>query len=61
MAHDVRGLYRSPGVAFVTDDAMTFDIPEAEYRTAEYTPDYYDLPSEDSFKATRKAKIAAQS
>jgi hypothetical protein len=26
-----------------------FDIPEAEYRTAEYTPDYDDLPSKNSF------------
>jgi hypothetical protein len=45
MAHDVRGLYRTPGFAFVTDDTMTLAIPEEEYRTSEYTPDYDDLPS----------------
>jgi hypothetical protein len=52
MAHDVRGLYRTPGFAFVTDDATAFDIPEAEYRTSQYTPGYDDLPSKDSFTAS---------
>jgi hypothetical protein len=51
MTHDVRGLYRTPGHAFVTDDTMAFAIPEAEYRVSGYTPDYDDLPSKSSFKA----------
>jgi hypothetical protein len=61
MAHDVRGIYRAPGVAFVTDDSMAFGIPEEEYRTSEYTPDYDDLPSKSNFRANlnRKAKLAA--
>jgi hypothetical protein len=60
MAHDVRGLYRTPGFAFVTDDTIAFDIPEAEYRTSEYTPGYDELPSKDSFRASlnRKTKLA---
>lgn len=45
---DVRGLYRTPGFAFVTDNTMTFDIPEAEYRECGYTPDYDSLPSKDA-------------
>jgi hypothetical protein len=59
MAHNVRGLYRTPGLAFVTDDTVAFDIPEAEYRTSEYAPGYDDLPSKNSFKASPRAKIAA--
>jgi hypothetical protein len=55
---DVRGLYRTPGFAFVTDNTMTFDIPEAEYREYGYTPEYDSLPSKDAYKASLTSKGA---
>jgi hypothetical protein len=52
MTSTVRGIYRTPGYAFVTDDTTAFDIPEPEYRECEYVPDYDTLPTKDAYKAT---------
>jgi hypothetical protein len=58
MAKVVRGLYRFPGWAYITDGIMTFDIREDDYRAKGYEPDYNKLPSKsdyDMVEAVRKA------
>ena len=52
------GFIAPPGFAFVTDNTMTFDIPEAEYRECGYTPEYDSLPSKDAYKASPTSKGA---
>jgi hypothetical protein len=58
MVKVVRGLYRFPGWAYITDGTMTFDIREEDYRAKGYRPDYNKLPSKpdyDAAEAIRKA------
>jgi hypothetical protein len=57
MTSTVRGIYRTPGLAFVTDDTMAFDIPEAEYRDSEYVPNYDTLPTKAVYKPPRILRI----
>jgi len=40
MAKVVRGLYRIPGWAYITDGTMTFDIRELDYRAKGHKRDY---------------------
>jgi hypothetical protein len=49
-----RGLYRTTAGAYVADDAMAFNVPEADYRAFGYEPDYDSLP----WKETYVAKVA---
>ena len=56
MSSNVRGLYRTPGRAFVTDDIMAFAIPKAEYQECGYVPDYDTLPAKDAYSAGRPPK-----
>jgi hypothetical protein len=56
-----RGLYRTPGWARVTDEALEFDIPEGRYRVAGYLPDYDELPTKEAFGAANKAAPSALS
>jgi hypothetical protein len=58
MAKVVRGLYRLPGRAYITDGTMTFDIREEDYRAKEYRPDYNELPSKSDFDAAEAARKA---
>jgi hypothetical protein len=53
MSNNVRGIYRTAGKAFVTDDVVGFDIPEVEYRESGYTPDYDALPAKDAYARSR--------
>jgi hypothetical protein len=47
-----RGLYRTIGRAYVTDDTqMAFNVPEAEYRAFDYKPDYDSLPWREDYIA----------
>jgi hypothetical protein len=39
-----RGLYRTTAGAYLADDAMAFNVPEADYRAFGYEPDYDSLP-----------------
>ena len=39
-----RGLYRTSAWAYVTNEIMSFHVPEAEYRVFGYEPDYDSLP-----------------
>jgi hypothetical protein len=58
MTKVLRGLYRVPGWAYVTDGLMTFDIREKDYRLSGCAPEYHELPSKqdyDAAEAERKA------
>jgi hypothetical protein len=48
-----RGLYRTTAGAYVADDAMAFNVPEAEYRAFGYEPDYDSLPWKESYVAAK--------
>jgi ubiquinone/menaquinone biosynthesis C-methylase UbiE len=48
-----RGLYRTTAWAYVTNDTMAFNVPEAEYRAFRYEPDYDSLPWKESFVAAK--------
>jgi hypothetical protein len=54
MSMEVRGLYRTPGWAFVTDDRIAFDVPEGEYRANAYTPEYDKLPTKEAYQGESK-------
>ena len=51
MAETFRGLYRAIAWAYVTNGAMAFLVPEAEYRALGYEPDYDRLPWKDAYSA----------
>jgi hypothetical protein len=53
-----RGLYRTTAGAYVADDAMAFNVPEAEYRAFGYEPDYNSLPWKESYVAAKAGKAA---
>ena len=55
-----RGLYRTPGWAYVTDSIMTFDITESDYRRSAYKPDYDALPSKRDYDAAVEARRAGE-
>jgi hypothetical protein len=57
MTTEVRGLYRTPGAAFITDNSTAFDIPEEEYRASVYTPAYDDLPTKDAYRAIQGQRM----
>jgi hypothetical protein len=59
MAKVVRGLYRIPGWAYITDGTMTFDIRELDYRAKGHKPDYNKLPSKLDYDAAEAARKAA--
>jgi len=48
-----RGLYRTLSWAYVTNGAMAFQVPEAEYRAFGYEPDYDKLSWKESYDAAR--------
>jgi hypothetical protein len=48
-----RGLYRTISWAYLTNGAMAFQVPEAEYRAFGYEPDYNKLPWKEDFDAAR--------
>jgi surface antigen len=49
MADAFRGLYRTVAWAYVTNGAMAFQVPEAEYRAFGYQPEYNRLPWRDDY------------
>jgi len=51
MAEDFRGLYRTVAWAYVTNGAMAFQVPEAQYRQLGYQPQYNRLPWRDDYIA----------
>ena len=53
-----RGLYRTTAGVYVTDDAMAFNVPEAEYRAFGYEPDYDCLPWKENYIAAKAGKVA---
>ena len=55
-----RGLYRTTAGAYVADDAMAFNVPEAEYRAFGYEPDYDSLPWKESYVAAKAAVHGAR-
>jgi hypothetical protein len=44
MTDAIRGLYRSVAWPIVTNGTMPFQVPEADYCTFEYEPDFDSLP-----------------
>jgi len=59
MAKKLRGLYRGPGWAYVSDGNFIFDMPESRYRDRGYEPPYDQLPSKKEYEAL-KGKTPAQ-
>ena len=55
-----RGLYRSPGWAYVTDVVETFDVRESDYRAEGYKPDYDGLPSKQDYDTAVAARMTAE-
>ena len=58
MAKVLRGLYRIPGWAYVTDGYMTFDVREEDYGVKGCVPEYHNLPAKPDYdiaEAERKA------
>jgi hypothetical protein len=51
MTDDLRGLYRTITGAYVTNGAMGFRVPEADYREFGYAPDFDDLPWQENYIA----------
>jgi hypothetical protein len=51
-----RGLYRTPAWAYVTNEIMSFHVPEAEYRGFGYEPDYDSLPWQESYIAAKQCE-----
>lgn len=49
MVKKLRGLYRIPGWAYVTDEAVEFDLSEARYRQRHYEPAYDKLPTKEAY------------
>jgi hypothetical protein len=60
MAKQPRGLFRTPGWAYVTDGTMTFDITESDYPRSGYKPDYERLPSKHDYDAAVAARRAGE-
>jgi hypothetical protein len=56
-----RGLYRTPAWAYVTNEIMSFHVPEAEYRVFGYEPDYDGLPWQESYIAAKQSEEAGAS
>lgn len=53
MAKKLRGLYRDPGWAYVSDGNFIFDMPESRYRDRGYEPPYDQLPSKKEYEALK--------
>jgi hypothetical protein len=58
MTTPFRGLYRTTAWAYVTNNTMAFNVPEAEYRAFGYEPDYDSLPWKESYVAAKAGKAA---
>jgi len=58
MTTPFRGLYRTTDWAYVTNNTMAFNVPEAEYRAFAYEPDYDSLPWKESYVAAKAGKAA---
>ena len=58
MTTPFRGLYRTTAWAYVTNNTMAFNVPEAEYRAFGYEPDYDSLPWKVSYVAAKAGKAA---
>ena len=56
-----RGLYRTSAWAYVTNEIMSFHVPEAEYRVFGYEPDYDSLPWQESYIAAKQSDEAGAS
>ena len=56
-AKTLRGLYRAPGWAYVSDGTFIIDMPESRYRDRGYEPPYGQLPFKKEYEAL-KAKEA---
>jgi hypothetical protein len=48
-----RGLYRTVAWGYVTNDNMSFQVPEAEYRAFGYEPAYEKLPWKEDYVGTK--------
>jgi hypothetical protein len=55
------GLYRTPAWAYVTNEIMSFHVPEAEYCVFGYEPDYDSLPWQESYIAAKQRDEAGAS
>jgi hypothetical protein len=58
MAKTRRGLYRTPGWAYVSDGSFIFDVPESRYRDRGYEPSYDQLPTKKEYQALKGNKEA---
>ena len=58
MTTPFRGLYRTTAWAYVTNNTMAFNVPEAEYRAFGYEPDYGSLPWKETYVAAKAGKVA---
>ena len=58
MTTPFRGLYRTTAWAYVTNNTMAFNVPEAEYRAFGYEPDYDCLPWKENYIAAKAGKAA---
>ena len=60
MARQLRGLYRFPGGAYVTDGVEAFDVREMDYRAKGYKPKYNGLPSKLDYDTDVAARMTAE-
>jgi hypothetical protein len=58
-ARPFHGLYRTPAWVYVTNEIMSFHVPEAEYRVFGYEPDYESLPWQESYIAAKQRDDSA--
>jgi hypothetical protein len=61
MANTFRGLYRTVTGAYVANDTMAFQVPEADYHTFGYEPNYNDLPWKEDYDTGKPAQLASLS
>jgi hypothetical protein len=58
-ARPFHALYRTPAWVYVTNEIMSFHVPEAEYRVFGYEPDYESLPWQESYIAAKQRDDSA--
>jgi hypothetical protein len=54
MTNELRGLYRTIAWGYVSNGEMAFQVPEPEYRSFGYEPDYDKLPWKESYDAAQR-------
>jgi hypothetical protein len=61
MANTFHGLYRTVTGAYVANDTMAFQVPEADYRAVGYEPEYDALPWKDDYEEGKSAQSPSHS